>query len=199
MAQPGLNRKEVSHYTVNIGALTGGVAPDDGHVDFTTPEEYAVASAFPTTKVLSLAKERANMRWEAIIRQLGSEIHPLQISGAVATTADEDTEATVVDFTIAYDRIEYLRTEDTENNPGIFLEGEAAIKRWVERALITDHTFLRSVYNPADTGLDAGPPADTAAQVKGMNIESVTAGAVEASAPIATVTVTAVPKVTDTI
>lgn len=196
MAQSGLNRVEISYYTVNIGLLTGGVAPADGHVDFTTPEEYGALGAFPSTLIFSRAKERANMRWEAIMRQLGAEIQPLQISGAVATTADEDTEATVVDFTVAYDRVEYLRTEDTENNPGIFLEGTAAIKRWVERALITDHTFVRQVYNPEDhvlgssgkVGVDFGPL-----------IESVTADKVETLVPIATVTVTAVAKVTDTI
>ena len=196
MAKAGLERLEINYYTVTIGALTGGAAPDDGHVDFTTVEEYGATSGFPTTDVLALAKERANMRWEAIVRQLGTETHPLQISGAVAAAADEDTPATSVDFTVAYDRVEYLRTEDTEDSPGTFLTGTAAIKRWVERALVIDHTFLRQTYDPF-TLADALPnPGEFAV---GPEVKSVTAGAPEASLPIATISVVAVADVTDTI
>lgn len=184
MAQPGLNRLEINYYTVNIGALTSG------HVDHTTPEQYAVTSAFPSTKVLSLVKERANMRWEEIIRQISETIQPLQISGVVATGADENTEATAFDFTVAYDRVEYLRTED-ELNPGIFLEGADAIKRWVERALTVEIESNRFIHNP-----DVVP---TTTIKTGPAVESVTAPAAEAALPIATVAVTAVADVTDTI
>ncbi len=190
MAKPGLERLEINYYTVTVGALTGGAAPDDGHVDHTTPEEYGATTGFPATKLLSLTKERANMRWEAILRQVSLEIQPLQISSVVATGADEDTPATSVEFTLAYDKVEYLRTED-ELSPGSFLTDIAAIKRWVERALTTDHTSNRYIYNP-----DVVP---TTSIIQGPMIESVTAGAPEASVPIASITVVAVAKVTDTI
>ena len=181
MVHPGLERLEINHYTVNIGVLASG------HVDHITPENYP---AFATNKVLSLVKERANMRWEEIIRQISETIQPLQISGVVATGADENTEATAFDFTVAYDRVEYLRTED-ELNPGIYLEGADAIKRWVERALTTEITSNRFIHNP-----DVVP---TTTIKTGPAIESVTAPAAEVSLPIATVAVTAVPDVTDTI
>lgn len=190
MVRPGLERLEINYYTVSIAALTGGAAPDDGHVDHTTPEEYGTTTGFPTTKLLSLTKERANMRWEAILRQISMEIQPLQVSSVVATGATKDAPATAFEFTVAYDKVEYLRTED-ETSPGTFLTGAPAIKRWVERALTTDHTFNRFIYNP-----DVVP---TTAIIQGPMIESVTAGAPEASVPIATVTIAAVAKVTDTI
>lgn len=184
MAQPGLERLEINYYTVSIGALAGG------HVDHTTPEQYGALSDFPTTKILSLEKESANMRWEEIIRQVSATIQPLQISGVVATGADEDTEATAFDFTLAYDRVEYVRTED-ELNLGTFLEGVDAVKRWVERALTIEISSNRFIYNP-----DIVPSTTI---VSGPAIEEVTAVKAEASLPIATVSVVAVPDVTDTI
>ena len=184
MAQPGLERLEINYYTVSIGALVSG------HVDHTTPEQYGALSDFPTTKILSLVKERANMRWEEIIRQVSVTIQPLQISGVVATGADEDTEATAFDFTLAYDRVEYVRTED-ELNPGVFLEGVDAVKRWVERALTIEITSNRFIYNP-----DIVPSTTI---ISGPAVEEVVAPKAEAALPIGTVAVVAVPDVTDTI
>ena len=190
MAPSGLERLEINYYTVTIGALTGGAAPNDGHVDNTTPEQYGASSAYPSTNDLSLAKERANMRYEAILRQVSENIQPLQVSGVVATGATEDTPATSFVFTLAYDKVEYLRTED-ELNPNTYLEGADAVKRWVERALTTDVTMNRFIYKPDPVPLTTNP--------QGPAIEEVTAGAAEAALPIATVTVAAVPDVTDTV
>ena len=190
MVSPGLERLEINYYTVTIGALIGGAAPKDGHVDHITPEQYGALGSFPTTDALSLTKERANMRYEAIIRQVSENIQPLQVSGVVATAADEDTPATSFVFPLSYDKKEYLRTED-ELNPGVFLTEDAAIKRWVERALTTDVTMNRYVYKP-----DFVPAT---AIIYGPAIESVVAEAAEAALPIATVAVVAVADVTDTI
>ena len=199
MSQPGLTRLEINYYTVTIGALTGGADPLDGHVDNKTPEQYggddpnvplSASTTFPSTNALSLTKERANMRYEAIIRQVSENIQPLQVSGVVATGADEDTPATSFVFTLAYDKKEYLRTED-ELNLGVFLTEDAAIKRWVERALTTSETLNRFIYKP-----DLVPAT---AIVQGPAVEKVTAGAAEGSLPIASVTVVAVADVTDTI
>lgn len=199
MAPSGLERLEINYYTVTIGALTGGAAPKDGHVDNKTPEQYGAddtnvpllaSTTFPSTNDLSLTKERANMRYEAIIRQISENIQPLQISGVVAAAADQDTPATSFVFTLAYDRVEYLRTED-ELNAGVFLEGADALKRWVERALINDITENRFIYKPDNV--------PTTAIVQGPAVEEVVAEAAEAALPIATVAVVAVADVTDTI
>jgi hypothetical protein len=138
----------VTFYTITIGALIGGTELSDGHVDNTTPEAYGALGTFPSTDALSLQKTRANLRYNEIISRLGENIQPLQISNIIATGASADTPATSFEFTVAYDRIEYLRTED-ELNPGIFLEGAAAVDRWVERALTTDILpSVRQVYLP---------------------------------------------------
>lgn len=199
MAPSGLTRLEINYYTVTIGALTGGAAPADGHVDNKTPEQYGAddtnvpllaSTTFPSTNDLSLTKERANMRYEAIIRQVSENIQPLQISGVVAAAADQDTPATSFVFTLAYDRVEYLRTED-EQNAGVFFTEENAIKRWIERALTTDITENRFIYKP-----DVVPAT---AIVQGPAVEEVVAGAAEATLPIASVVVVPVADVTDTI
>jgi len=189
MVRPGLERVEIHYYTVAIGALTGGAAPLDGHVDCTTPEEYGATTGLPTTNILSLSKERANMRFEAIIRQISEEIQPLQTSGVIATGADADTPASAFTFTVSYDRFEYLRTED-ELNLGVYLTGADAIKRWVERALTTTSTANRFVYNP-----DVVP---TTAIISGPGIADVVSGPAEATLPIASVVVTPISDVTDT-
>ena len=191
MAPNGLERLEIHYYRVVIGALTGGPpAENDGHVDNTTPEEYGAQGSFPSTNDLSFEKERANMRYEEIIRQVSENISPLQIAEVVATGADEDNPATQFEFTLSYDRFEYLRTED-ELNPGIFLEGADALKRWVERALTSEIVSNRFVYKPDDV------PTTTIPQ--GPAIEEITAGPAEAALPIATVTVTQIANVTDTV
>jgi hypothetical protein len=199
MPPSGLERLEINFYTVTIGALAGGPAPADGHIDNKTAQQYGFDSivndgpstTFPTTNVLALAKERANMRYEAIIRQISDVIQPIQISGVVATGADEDTEATSFVFTVAYDRKEFLRTED-ELNLGTFLTEAAAIKRWIERALITDSVENREIFKP-----DVVP---TTTVVQGPIIEEITAGKAETGpVPIASVAVVAVSDVTDTI
>ena len=190
MAPSGLERLEINYYTVTIGALTGGAAPNDGHVDNTTPEQYGATTGFPSTNALSYEKERANMRYEAILRQVSENIQPLQVSGVVATGADQDNPAISFVFTLAYDKKEYLRTED-ELNPGTYFTEADAIKRWVERALTTDVTMNRFVYKPDPVPLSTNP--------QGPAVEEITAGKAEAAFPIASVTVAAVPDVTDTV
>jgi len=181
MVQPGLERVEINYYTVDIGALVSG------YVDHITPEQYGVTSALPSTNVLSYQKEAENMRWEEIIRQVSDNIQPLRTTGVLVTGADEDTPGTAMTFTLSYDRVEYLRTED-EENLGTYLTGADAIKRWVERALIVERTENRFVYKP-----DFAP---TTTVRSGPAIESITSVAAEATLPIASVTVTAVADVT---
>ena len=108
-------------------------APANGFIDDLDISGYAVPTAdptanpratgnFPTTLLLSEAKVRGNMRWEEILIRSSATIQPTRQFNVSAladatTPADEDTEATLMEFVFQYDRPEYLATDD-EDNPG---------------------------------------------------------------------------------
>jgi len=157
------------HYVVVITSPGALSSPADGFVDDLNAEGYAVDGSldptanprstgnFPSTENLSLAKERANMRWEEILIQLSSVIQPDLQFNLNAAGADEDSEATTMEFVLKYDRPEYLKTAD-ESNPGVFLYGDDAITRFIARALIVDLSRNRLVYNPTTVnGNSQGP------------------------------------------
>lgn len=143
------NPLELSYFRVAIdtSALTGTATTGDGAVDNTTPEEYGATSGFPATQDLSFDKERGNMRWEECLIHCSEVIQPVFVSAIVNTAGDEDTEPTQFDFTVAYDRPEFLSTAD-EVSPPTILTGAAAIKRFIERALITTRIANRNVFDP---------------------------------------------------
>lgn len=167
------------YYRVEIDASgLGGAAPADGFVDHTKPEEY---SAFPTNNTLSLQKERANMRWEEVVRQVSEKISPVYVLEIEATGADQDNPATLFSVTFGYDREEYIFTED-EDNPGTTLSAVDAVKRWVARALIVDLVENRYIYYPDVVN---GNP-------QGAMIENVTADAIAADLATAEANITVI-------
>ena len=139
MATNALNRLELAYYIVEI----------DGAIDKLSPELYAAANndTLPTTLNFSLDIERTNMRYEAVIRSVSEDIQPLQTSAIVTTGRTEDDPATAIQFTLVYDRPEFLYTED-EDNPGSFLTGVDAIKRYVARGTVNDEIMNRQIYDP---------------------------------------------------
>ena len=140
------------YYNISIAAGSlGGSAPADGFIDNTTPEIYGNLSSLPSTRAFSQAKERANMRYEELIRRLSTTISPVIVTGVTATNGGPDAEADPFSLTVGYDKPEFVRTED-EDNAGIWFTGTAAIQRFVARALITDLTNNRDFYNPALVG-----------------------------------------------
>lgn len=192
------------HYSIVIATPGALSAPQDGFIDDLNPEGYGVDPVDPTanpratgnlpsTKLLSEAKERGNMRWEEVLIQCSYLIQPTRQYNVKAVGADEDTEASSMEFVLEYNRPEYLATED-ENNPGTILTGEDAVKRFVARALVIDSIRNRLVYNP-DT---ATTPAGT--QVQGPIIERVTAGKIFANIATAegSITVSLLTAVSDT-
>lgn len=133
-----------TYYKVVIENVTGA-SPKDGFVDPTTLEAYFTED---DTKVLTdvnliLAKERANVRWKAILMNLGTTIGPF-VSNIIVNGGDYDTEPTSVELTVGYDRIDYLNTED-EQNQGVRLIGAESIKRFVARALSNDFNTRREI------------------------------------------------------
>lgn len=145
MATNALNRLELAYYIVEI----------DGAIDKLSPELYAAANndAFPTTLDFSMEIERTNMRYEAVIRSVSEDIQPLQTSAISTTDRTEDDPATAIQFTLVYDRPEFLNTED-EGEPGTFLTDIDAVTRYVARGLIADEVLNRQIFNP-NTEIDS--------------------------------------------
>jgi hypothetical protein len=135
------------YYRIEIdGSGLGGTAPDDGFIDNQRAREY---DPLPSTLDASRAKERGNVRYGELIRQLSDNISPVNHTPRqiVAPGRDGDTPPTSFDFTVVFDRPEYLRTED-ETNPGTFLTGVDAVTRFVARALVQERYDNREIYNP---------------------------------------------------
>ncbi len=174
------DRLEYTYYRVVITTLTGGAAPADGGIDNITPEQYGANADFPTTLDNSLAKERANMRYEEVIRQVSLMIQPILVS-AFTSDAGGDQEASSFEFTLMFDRDYYVFTIDETSSPDV-ITGADAVKRCVERALIIDIVKNRQIYDPTHSGM--APPKNS------VQVISVTAGAAEATLPISAVTVT---------
>lgn len=184
------------YFAVTVTSPGSLAAPADGFVDDLNPEGYAVPTAdptanprstgsYPSTKILSLAKERGNMRWAEILIQCSSTIQPTNQLYVDAIGADQDTEATSMNFVLKYDRPEYVATED-ELNPGTILVGVDAVKRFIARALVTDLISNRDVYNP-DIVVTA-----TGSQVQGPIIETVSANKVFANIATAEASITVI-------
>lgn len=141
----------------------------------------------PTTLAQSLDKERANMRWEAVVAQLGLLISPSWLGEIDKTgTQDGTVPVTAISWTVAYDRANYLEIEDSAA-PGTMLKGADCIKRLVAIALNQDYISNQEVFDPtiSTTGV-------TCARLDPLNIVEVTAAGVGTISSLETSNITVV-------
>lgn len=134
----------------------------------------------PTTLAQSTDKERANMRWDAVVFELGQLISPVFLGEIVKTgTIDGSGPVTSISFTLGYDRPSYLRIEDSLN-PGTYLVGADCIKRLMAIALTSDLSSNQEVFDPTLT-----TTGNTCARLNPSEILNITAAKLDAN--IATV------------
>jgi hypothetical protein len=130
------------YYNVSIAAVTGA-APADGFIDNRSASSYIIPdgtdmeSGWPGNVGGALAKARANLRWTQIISQLSTTVTPYAISNIIAVNGSNIAAASAMNFTVVYDRGDYLFAYD-ELNPGAILYNEFAVTRWIARALIAN-------------------------------------------------------------
>lgn len=130
----------------------------------------------PTTLALSLDKERATMRWDAVVFELGQLISPTFLGEIVKTGAiDGSAPVTTISWTVAYDRASYLRIEDSLN-PGTYLLGTDCVRRLIATALVNDYSGNQEIYDPTIT-----TTGDTCARLNPLQILSVTSAKLNAS------------------
>ena len=140
-----------------------------------------VQGGTPTTLAQALNKERGNMRWEAVINQLGMLISPVFLGEYVKEGSLDGTGAlTTLGFTVGYDRTSFLRVENV-TSPGTYLTGSAAVRRLVATALVNTYEGNQEIFDPTVTNTGT-----SAVRVNPTQIIAVTADALAAQADIAT-------------
>lgn len=162
----------------------GTTAGTWGNLGFTVGNKggSVVAGVDNQTLAQSLDKERATMRWDAIVFELGWLISPIFLGELIKTGNQNGTApVTTLSFTVGYDRINYLSTED-ELNPGVQLTGTACIKRLIARALVNTYTGKQEVFDPTLTSV-----GNTCVRVNPLQILAVTSQAIDTPANLATV------------
>jgi hypothetical protein len=146
------------------------------------------APIYPADIDASLSKARGNMRWEAIIQKMSERAVPRAVTSIRKPGATIDTQATEFSFTVSYMNIGHLYTID--ENTQLPIEGTAAIKRWIARALVQTVRTNRYVIDP--TARPANPPS-TALLINGSRIDFVTAEAIAADLATAEANITVTP------
>jgi len=151
---------------------------NQGFIDHQSVALYGakVSPVFPATLNNSLAKERSNMRYLAVIQNISENISPV-ITGIVSN-ATVDAVGTSFSFVASYDRSDYLYTRNELSNQVLITDPIAAIKRQVARAFVRDLTSVQTIYVPG-----TADPLLYATE----RMESVTAAAFDTPANLATI------------
>lgn len=180
-------------YRVSISGVTAA-APSDGFIDNRTIERYRAMGATPGLTVAhTRAKERANIRYEYIVANLGLMAN-CYVDNVDAPSATASAAPTSFAFTCEVERGDEVLSTQDELVAGARLTGTQAIRRCVARALIMSKTDATEYYDPTTT---TAPGNTTAAVRMGPRIEPITVGSLAANltAAEALITVTKIANV----
>jgi hypothetical protein len=137
----------MSRYRVEIAGVAGA-APRDGFIDNRTVERYVGDGGVePTTFEQTLAKERANVRFDFLQQQMQFEGN-VYVSDIVATGASAIAPATVFAFTATAERGDSALFTRDELNDDASLDGAAGLKRRIARALIQSRITNGDIWDP---------------------------------------------------
>ena len=134
---------------------------------------------YPTTLAISLSKERANMRWNQIVNNLGLLISPVVIRDFVKTTDyTGNSPLATMEWTVGYDRPEYLSIIDSTQLPTVvYLTGVDAVKRLIAMSLTTnDLVGNQEIFDPT-----IGAYGNTGNRANSAQIVRITAAALDTS------------------
>jgi hypothetical protein len=162
-------------YNVAITALTGSTN-GGGFIDNKKIEHHMLTDDGPSDADESRDKERANIRFDTMVAKLGL-LGNLYMSNVVATGANSTTDASSFTFTVESEHGDSTLYTEDENNSGVYLTGNAAIKRSVARALIIDRNDFGDYYDPTMSNAVVNSGETVSAVRVGTRIEHVIAGA----------------------
>lgn len=160
---------------------------------------FAINTAYGGQMSLSQAEEieRGNMRWKGIISSLETSLTAYTYGSTVMTgsTTDGAQLPETVAWTLGVENPDHVYCITTAAEPegaGVVLIGTAAVKRLVSRALVTDWSENRNVFNP-----DLTVRGTYAVRENPVVVEHLRADALDTVADIATIegniTVTLIP------
>lgn len=182
-------------YRVSITSSQSS-APQDGFIDNTTIEQYMTPELTGLTVVHTKAKERANIRYGAMVDRL-NEMTNVDLHHFIATGANAKTAPDPFVFTLEIEHGDTtLRTAD-EANAGQFLTGVNAIKRCIARGLIIETTnAVADYYDPTTS---AAPGNTNLAARRGIRQERIQVSSpyVNLAGAAATVTVAKIDTIGD--
>lgn len=150
--------------------VSNGVTGISSEVGF-APGAYGGSAAAATanlTLAQSFDKERANMRWDQVVNQLGSLISLIFLDEIVRTGNNDGTApVTTLSFTVGYDRANFLETEN-ELAPGTMLTGAACVRRLVARAVVSPLSGTQEVFDPTITSLGSSAVRQNPSLISGI-------------------------------
>jgi hypothetical protein len=167
-------------FTLAAGSTSGTL----GKLGFTVGNKGGSANSAVSNMTLeqSLAKERATMRWDAVVFELGWLISPIMLGDIVKTSdvagskfLDGASPLATLSWTVGYDRVAYLSMED-ELTPGVQLTGTACVKRLIARALTQTYASNQEIFDPTLTSV-----GNTCVRVNPLQILAQTAQALDTS------------------
>jgi hypothetical protein len=176
----GLLSKTAQPFTLSAGGSVGTW----GTLGFTVGNKGGSANSAVSNMTLeqSLAKERATMRWDAVVFELGWLISPIMLGDIVKTSdvagskfLDGASPLATLSWTVGYDRVAYLSMED-ELTPGVQLTGTACVKRLIARALTQTYASNQEIFDPTLTSV-----GNTCVRVNPLQILAQTAQALDTS------------------
>lgn len=133
--------------------------PNAGFIDPKTYSQYANGAIDSSGVTASFVKQRGNIRFGFVQQQIQFEQN-IYISNVVTNNAANSNPALAtvnsITFVATMERSETPVSTRDENNAGVILTGDAAIKRMVARALIEGSTNLRAAADPTGSGVSYG-------------------------------------------
>jgi len=174
------NQTLYENFGIQLADITPGIVAVLG---FVTPT-ITFANTGYTTLALSQAKQRANSRWNTLVKELNFIANTIGLGDVNITGANLNTQGTEIDFLVSYQNMSVVYTYDELNNNAL-LTDVAALQRVVARVLCETRIETVPVFNPT---LDSVHNFQI-----GYQVQNLTIGALAADIPTANATITVVP------
>lgn len=167
---------EFKHFRVVLPNVVDPTGVGEGFIDSRRTRAFPT---LPTSFALSQNKERAFIRWAAILDGLKVDSSPVSVTDIVETGGSVDSAPSQIDFTITYlaEQVVYLwdLADDptapviygpASVDPGSVITEALVIERIIANALARDNVDTPDIYDPTSSPLG-----------QNIRVEDLTAGA----------------------
>jgi hypothetical protein len=148
--QPGFYRVV---WSANTATYPTGTSTNSGAIN---PYDWNAFTTAPTTLALSQRLARGNLRWAAILEELGkySDVQILDVEVTSANNDQADSQPTAISFTARYDRDEFLLEAlqgKTDIGGSVIDTVAKAIKHLVVSGITRTSNRSYRVFDPTDS------------------------------------------------